>query len=765
MNISTGGPHTLLFERDQQFATLLSSELQLAGYTNHTARTAVEVFDAIARYPIRLVMVNLAQAAAARREFWVALDTQRRDRQVQVLTFVCTNLAGYGPRDLEDHAPHANADMEIDGMLGLMNLVDTVRSRVPSSTISMDASNTQPRMPRFSSLSMPAASQHPTQGGNGSTIPTTLPSNTGSLQTPARPANSTSLPQTPINNSITSAQPAIKNVAANQNHVPSPATGLPGSNQPSYSEKIRAVLYPNQRTWNAQDTGGQPALQQNKEKKENINPLPAANPPAAPANNDAPVLQRLASGQLNYDGPNESGLAQLSRMVQGFRSTGRDEPDPGPTAHTATTTYAPKAPTQTPAASQWAPLNATRYTIPVDTREILPNQTNIYAATQQTEASNSAAMRAVSPTTTSYSTLEATRERDNHPEQTVQPEKQHQPYTASITPAASPTQTEEKIGTQPLRASPIQDMPLERTITGPAIGEASRRPDVLSRTNYGPQTSHQPAVHPNNQATSPHLASISAPLPSVTPVVSKIAVPLFTPEVDKGSINQPETRYEPKIGKNSQPTPTIADLVTAREPESGSQPFVARKEPEPAPAREEAAANSQLAPALEEEKISHIMHMPDDLAESMTTNNAVLLDIVQSLPPMPALSEQSHSVQPQILSGRATRSLNKVLLDGHLVPQDRLEVAQNIQRMLRGVDLNYQLGEILLMFKLLTPDQLLAASLVSYGLITTTQISALGRIRQELHAMGLEYDLENLLILFRILTPEQLREVRTSLQS
>ena len=68
------------------------------------------------------------------------------------------------------------------------------------------------------------------------------------------------------------------------------------------------------------------------------------------------------------------------------------------------------------------------------------------------------------------------------------------------------------------------------------------------------------------------------------------------------------------------------------------------------------------------------------------------------------------------------------------------------------------------MFKLLTPDQLLAASLVSYGLIPTQQIAALGRIRQELHAIGLEYDLESLLILFRLLTPEQLREVRSSWQ-
>jgi hypothetical protein len=147
------------------------------------------------------------------------------------------------------------------------------------------------------------------------------------------------------------------------------------------------------------------------------------------------------------------------------------------------------------------------------------------------------------------------------------------------------------------------------------------------------------------------------------------------------------------------------------------------------------------------------------LAVKLATDNAVLFDIVQSLPPMSSPPPQ------QVLSGRATRSLGSVLLEGHLVQQDRLEVALGIQRMLRGVDMNYQLGEILLMFKLLTPDQLLAASLVSYGLITTTQISALGRIRQELHSIGLEYDLENLLILFRILTSEQLREVRTAWSS
>src|ERR1700694_1072136 len=104
MNSNNGGPHILLFERDQQMTALLMSEFQLAGYECHAARTAVEVFDAIARFPVRLVLVNLAEAAAARREVWVALDTQRRGKGVQVLTLHCTNLAGYGPGDTEERS-------------------------------------------------------------------------------------------------------------------------------------------------------------------------------------------------------------------------------------------------------------------------------------------------------------------------------------------------------------------------------------------------------------------------------------------------------------------------------------------------------------------------------------------------------------------------------------------------------------------------------------------------------------------------------------
>src|SRR5579884_1635555 len=121
MTTNSGGPHILLFERDQQLSALLTSEFQLAGYEVRTARTAVEVFDAIARSPVRMVLVNLAQAAAGRREFWVALDAQRRGRGVQVFTFRCTNIASYGLDDPDDRSHATPANLDVDGMLGVMN--------------------------------------------------------------------------------------------------------------------------------------------------------------------------------------------------------------------------------------------------------------------------------------------------------------------------------------------------------------------------------------------------------------------------------------------------------------------------------------------------------------------------------------------------------------------------------------------------------------------------------------------------------------------
>ncbi|GCF08122.1 hypothetical protein [Dictyobacter arantiisoli] len=819
MNISTGGPHILLFERDQQFATLLASELQLAGYTNHTARTAVEVFDAIARNPIRLVLVNLAQAAAARREFWVALDAQRRDRKVQALTFLCSNLAGYGPRDVEDHSPNTNVDMEIDGMLGLMSLVDAVRARVPNGAIEA-AAHTLPRLPRFNSSSSSSLSSQPfftsstnhTSGNN-----THNTGNTNGLVFNASPAREDSssthtpgpdmLPHTPSSDTFASQQAAMPSMN-NQNPMPSPATGLPGSNQPSYSEKIRAVLYPNQRTWSAQDSGNQLQTSDFKERTEATLAQPTQQPEQTfTANNDSTVLQRLASGQLSYDGPNESGLAQLSRMAQGFHSTINNEYINTPAQQPATqwttlgsTAYTNQQAAYTPQSTNYtnqqtaSTSQSTNYTNQqtastsqqtnsINQQSTYTNQQATYTpqssayTTQSVESKEQLAgqahprQSAYTPDTPSYTTNTASQARANTGNSNIYSplEAAREQHTSSEEPALSqthqiPTYTpyhaslphltpaDEKIAAQPLRASPIQDILLERTISGPAIGEtAPKRPDVLSRANYGQVTGALSSSTTQQQGATSHLASIATPMPPVSRNTNKSATvtPPATPEPASEEAKQAEPQQETHTQNKS------ADLAA----ELGR---IAR-------AREKVTHLPKMPETMTqgEEQTAGVGQSSDDLAESMNTNNAVLLDIVQSLPPMPALNQQQQqsSVQAQVLNGRATRSLNKVLLDGHLVPQDRLDVAQNIQRMLRGVDLNYQLGEILLMFKLLTPDQLLAASLVSYGLITTTQISSLGRIRQELYSIGLEYDLENLLILFRILTPEQLREARSSLQS
>ncbi len=718
MNISTGGPHVLLFERDQQLAALLISELQLVGYTCYTARTAVEVFDTIARYSIRLVLVNLAQAAATRREFWVALDTQRRDRKVQVLTFLCTNLAGYGPRDMDDHNPNIIADVEVDGMLGLMGFVDIIQTRVPVGG-TVDA-NTLPRIPRtnrpqannstanattyaqnsssdnnrFSAL----AQQRPQattsyQATNNESFQRSAP--TGAEQGFSRPPASTTQPvaSTPNAPAAIPSNPVVSSMQTahlGQTTPQQATTGAQANAQPSYTDKIRAILYPNQKTWDSSSSGGNGGQVVPQERKEiqgtvsvqvPLTPMPPAPPPNS-------MLQQLADGQssTNGNGSNygESGLAQLSRLIQRNREPQQEENR-----------------------------EQRKNSMPV-----LPD-----ASVQSAEQMMRTAMPEFSNTQTENNFAQSSMPEVERPLEQRQPDGAER--SATTHNAAT---TNEEI---PLRASPIQDIPIERTVGASPTIEGGRRPDVFSRTNYNQPVGQQGVTTTQmNMASTPPLASITAIPPTPTSnasIYTSRAAALSAWEIQSREIESsiPRTEQEETIANTDE---------EESETSEGEN-------------RDESRTTSAGGP------------------NNPHTDAAVLLDIVQSLPPMPEILSQPSAMQPQALNGRATRSLNKVLLEGHLVPQDRLEVAQNIQRMLRGVDLNYQLGEILLMFKLLTPDQLLAASLVSYGLITTTQISALGHIRQELHAIGLEYDLENLLILFRILTPEQLREVRSGLQN
>lgn len=677
MNISTGGPHILLFERDQQLAALLISEFQLVGYECHTARTAVEVFDAIARYPIRLVLVNLAQAAAARREFWVALDTQRRGRGVQVFTFHCTNIAGYSYQDPDERSQTTMADMEVDGMLGIMNLVDAVRSRVSGTGSTANTNtNTMPRIPKvnasaFATSNASQSASSPPSVSTQPTMPQIPPLRTGSLPpnaTPSTQTGSTAPSQSLLSADQPSAQTSPRTSAsgtpaplhtASQYSAPQQAPSLippqtpattAESPPPSYTDKIRAVLYPNQRSWSSLNTGAPPAS----------NPLPQNNraaydaaaspePSSLPgSSSDSFALQKLQRESVSTERLDESGLAQLTRMVQEHRTEPRQD-------------------------------------------DSLSQSSAFQALTNPQRADNTMGIAAPS-------------------KPAEQPMTTPGPTHAPAAPLPS-SGTSETASPPPLRAAPIQDLPNGRSLNG-------HSPEGVRRS----ETAARPA--PDQQSAA------EAPLPLAS-IASGITMPITHPA-----------------------SPSEQDATETNQQPEGEHPLTQEQL-----VQELVQLKTTLTASVQagEQKTD----TPKEQAISMAANNAVILDIVQSLPPMPAPPQQP---QAAVLSGRATRSLGSVLLEGHLIPQSRLEVAQNIQRMLRGVDLNYQLGEILLMFKLLTPDQLLAASLVSYGLITTTQISALGRIRQELHSIGLEYDLENLLILFRILTPEQLREVRAGWQ-
>ncbi len=327
-------------------------------------------------------------------------------------------------------------------------------------------------------------------------------------------------------------------------------------------------------------------------------------------------------------------------------------------------------------------------------------------------------------------------------------------------PTTQMTPPTDSIGMQPLRAAPIEDLPFDRATSGSSANDGVRRGDGSVRTNYGQYNGNSA---PNMQAaqTTP-LASISTlrttttPAPVVAKTTMQMPVAPPTEPEEKPDIQKQTTAYMASLAQQEEPTAQETDQETyvafndRLKNEMPTDEFAATKQK---------TADDEENTSTASEQQEQVPVEQDILANrKLSPNNAMLLDIVQSLPLMPS------PPQSQAVSGRTMRALGSVLLEGHLVPQSRLEVAQNIQRMLRGVDLNYQLGEILLMFKLLTPDQLLAASLVSYGMISTQQISALGRIRQELHAVGLEYDLESLLILFRMITPEQLREVRTGWQ-
>ena len=699
MNVNSGGPHILLFERDQQLTAILSSEFQLAGYECHAARTAVEVFDAIARHSIRLVLVDLAQAAAGRREFWVALDAQRRGRGVQVLTFRCMNLAGYGSADPDDRSRSMLADIEVDGMAGVMNLVDAVRSRISGSTTNTGSFSRVPPSPATNGQNSGAMNKLNRQSQGAGSRPKPAPTFAAqvtvplpSMQPDAVAEEGYASPSVPARSAPLSSSSASR-PGSSPSHPSGPLangeSGKPVNTTPSHTDKIHAVIYPSSRGYSPQpetnwlphnsqglapaqrltgaaDLPAQPQVDQKSGRADITSPSEREVPPQRTVYSNDPVSTQVKpvknrSSAFDEMAPaplQESSLAQLSRLVRERSATSEDEMD---------VTGTRRAVSPTPPLSQ-------------KEQEVQPARMPF--------ANGTAVVNGM--------------------------------YEQAVLPQANPA-NDAPLSTLPLRASPIQGLADEQ------------EPEYHS--GQIPAQITQYSKQPDIQLRASPIRSFTAPLPSEQTPVAR-AQSSSNPVL---SALQTDTREDEQRREASPPLPK-------QDPpgEGEVERIIART------LIEQVQAN-----------IPQATHGPA-ITEGNASADDMLLSIVQSLPPMSPLPASSEQVQPPVLTGRATRSLGSVLLEGHLVPQHRLDVAQNIQRMLRGVDMNYQLGEILLMFKLLTPDQLLAASLVSYGLISPMQISTLGHIRQDLYSIGLEYDLESLLVLFRILTPDQLREVRAS---
>ncbi len=141
---------------------------------------------------------------------------------------------------------------------------------------------------------------------------------------------------------------------------------------------------------------------------------------------------------------------------------------------------------------------------------------------------------------------------------------------------------------------------------------------------------------------------------------------------------------------------------------------------------------------------------------SMSQMGAALQESTQRIAAMPSAGAN--------YSGTPTeRALSTVLVEGAMLTDQKLEALRGIQQMLTGVGMQFKLGELALLFKFLSPDQLLAALLVSRGLVSPQQISSLGRIKQELAATGKDEDLATLLLKFQVLPADQLRALQSEL--
>ncbi len=646
LDARASAPLITLFERDDSIAVPLLSQLRMAGYDVRSARTPVELFDILGKNLVTLVLVDLGAATAGRREFWVALDAQRRGRSMQVLTFRYMTPASDLDLDFEPSA-RAIADVEIHGAHEFQRVIEAVRQRAP--------------------LHGPAPSAAVSYTADGGIQPL---------------GAALGLAPTPYSEQFNGGYGAYG--------APSPQPGFALSDPSPFGAGYGGTAFGSQPPGMGGYQGGYQGM-------------PNSMPPGAfsPAPSMPSMQGYGAPIPPQFDAQMETTPFPESVFAQGgfappFGSPFAAQPgfQASPFAHPTSVN---------PFANQINPLESSPFAQP-------------YGSNPFADAS--------APSTPPAS-----------------------PFAQGVGQAANPFgpgMPSAPTGPgAPWGQSPggyLADAPQFADWHTPDTGPDSFGSDPGARSMFGAPQSPAGAFTP-------------LPMPS-TPVFQDAWTPPDG-EIEMETSALPEDAFQTGMPG----MPGASGMAGA----AGASAW--------------SAATSEPRRRTSEPQYDSTQLRPWDAPRSGGG-----LSGESTPPPFDYSASQQDGFerstasleQPQGVSAMQTQtpastptetSLGSVLVEGALLTPGKLETLRGIQAMLTSVNQPRKLGELAVMFKFLSPDQLLAALLVSRGLVSPQQIASLGRLKQELAATGKENDLETLLVRFNMLPADQLRNLRQELAS
>lgn len=723
---SSTAPLVVLFERDDAIAVPLLSQLRMAGYDVRSSRTPVELFDILGKHLVALVLVDLGCATAGRREFWVALDAQRRGRAIQVMTFRYTPPGSLFDTDFEQTA-RAIADVEVHGAHEFQIVIDAVRQRIPlhgganplMSPGGLGMLGGMGGMNALGAMSMPNAGmpggiapigaalgvpspfmQPGVMGYGGQAAPFGVPG--GIPNSPSMP------PQMPYD-------PAGAGAYNSPAYNPYGANGAYGPNSMPFDQQQMGATYGPM----YQQAPGAPQMPPGFGMTPNgANGAPMAYPQAPyPQPNSMPAFGQ--GGQASQ--PNAYGFpaAPSSPFAAGYEAA-------SPFAH---------------------PVESNPFSAEFEASPFAqPYNMNPFAA--ETPA-------AATPPASDFGVPQ--------PQMTPPPAMQMSPFApaASPPPFAAPfIAPEPASNVQRFDAGDFEQRAAQLSSAYAAQFGIQTPPPGMSPSQPGSDTYGQQGG-PAGWGTVAHTPSHSYPGfsgsvgggvsqngyggPRTPEPVSDVWTP---PDADMNDLLEGATGVVPEMA--------FKPIASATH-----QPEMAFKPMAPATHQSDTSAHPTAPwPSLSSEAVETplVYHTPAPVSNASEKQEQDLEQATSRLPSPPR-------EQPVYRGSPTEKALSTVLVEGALLDESKMETLQGIQQMLAGVDINFKLGELALLFNFLSPDQLLAAVLVSRGLVTPAQIAGLGRAKQDLAGSGMDYDLETLISMFNILPPDQLNELRDELAS